>query len=44
MQGGSTIEELPVSKSAERAALDAAQKALGRIILGKDDQIELALS
>ena len=44
MQGGNTLEELPVSKSAERAALDAAQKALGRIILGKDDQIELALS
>jgi len=44
MQGGSTIEELPVSKTAERSALDAAQMALGRIILGKDDQIELALS
>jgi len=44
MQGGNTLEELPVSKSAERSALDAAQKALGRIILGKDDQIELALS
>jgi len=44
MHGSNTLEELPVSKSAERAALDAAQKALGRIILGKDDQIELALS
>ncbi len=44
MQGGNTLEELPVSRGAERAALDAAQKALGRIILGKDDQIELALS
>jgi MoxR-like ATPase len=44
MQGGNTLEELPLSKSAERAALDAAQTALGRIILGKDDQIELALS
>ena len=44
MQGGNTLEELPLSKGAERSALDAAQKALGRIILGKDDQIELALS
>ena len=44
MQGGNTLEELPLSKSVERAALDAAQTALGRIILGKNDQIELALS
>ncbi len=44
MQGGNTLEELPVSKSAERTALDAARKALGRIILGKDEQIEIALS
>jgi len=44
MQRGNTLEELPVSKSAERTALAAARKALGRIILGKDDQIELALS
>ncbi len=44
MQGGNTLEELPISKSAERSALDASQKALGRIILGKDEQIELALS
>jgi len=44
MHGGNTLEELPISKSAERAALDAAQTALGRIILGKNDQIELALS
>ncbi len=44
MQGGNTLEKLPVSKSAERTALDAARTALGRIILGKDEQIELALS
>lgn len=44
MQGGNTLEKLPIGKSAERTALDAAQKALGRIILGKDGQIELALS
>lgn len=44
MQGGNTLEELPLGKSTERAALAAAQAALGRIILGKDEQIELALS
>ncbi len=44
MQGGNTLEKLPVSKSAERTALDGARTALGRIILGKDEQIELALS
>ena len=44
MQGGNTLEELPLTKSAERMALEAAQTALGRIILGKNDQIELALS
>ena len=44
MQGGNTLEELPLGKSTERAALAAAQAALGRIILGKDEKIELALS
>jgi MoxR-like ATPase len=44
MQGGNNLEELPSGKGAERSALDAAQNALGRIILGKDEQIELALS
>ena len=44
MQGGNTLEELPLSKGTERAALEATQTALGRIILGKNDQIELALS
>jgi len=44
MQGGNTLEELPLGKSTERAALAAAQTALGRIILGKDEKIELALS
>jgi MoxR-like ATPase len=44
MQGGNTLESLPGGKGAERAALDAAASALGRIILGKDPQIELALS
>jgi len=44
MQGGNTLESLPTSNGAERAALEAAASALGRIILGKDRQIELALS
>ena len=44
MQSGSTLEKLPVGKDQDRAALDRARKALGTIILGKDDQIALALS
>ena len=44
MQGGNTLEQLPVGKDPERQALEAAREQLGRIILGKDDQIELALA
>lgn len=44
MQSGSTLEKLPIGKDQDRAALDRARKALGKIILGKDDQIALALS
>lgn len=44
MQSGSTLEKLPIGKDSDRAALDRARKALGTIILGKDDQIGLALS
>ena len=44
MQSGSTLEKLPISKDQDRAALDRARKTLGTIILGKDDQIALALS
>jgi len=44
MQRGTTIESLPVSESAERDALERARNALGRIILGKDGQLALALS
>ena len=44
MQGGNTLESIPRANGAERAALEAAGTALGRIILGKDSQIELALS
>jgi MoxR-like ATPase len=44
MQSGNTLEQLPVGESADRDVLVKAQKALGNIILGKDDQIALALS
>jgi MoxR-like ATPase len=44
MQSGSTLEKLPIGKDSDRAALDLARKTLGTIILGKDDQIGLALS
>ncbi len=44
MQSENTLEQLPVGEGAVRAVLVKAQKALGNIILGKDDQIALALS
>ncbi|MDJ0940029.1 MAG: AAA family ATPase [Woeseiaceae bacterium] len=44
MQRGNTLPQLPIGKDSERAALENARQALGEIILGKDDQIELALS
>ena len=44
MQSGNTLEQSSVDEEAGRAVLVKAQKALGNIILGKDDQIALALS
>lgn len=44
MQRGNTIEQLPVGKDSDRAALEDARKSLARIILDKDEQIELALA
>lgn len=44
MQRGNTIEKLPLGKNPERSALEAAEAALCRIILGKDEQVRLALS
>jgi MoxR-like ATPase len=44
MQRGNTLENLPTSVDAQRDALLRAHEALGRIILGKDEQISLALS
>ena len=44
MQRGSTLENMPTSVDAQRVAVLNARKALGRIILGKDEQISLALA
>jgi MoxR-like ATPase len=44
MQRGNTLENLPSSLDAQRDAIERVQKALARIILGKDEQITLALS
>jgi MoxR-like ATPase len=44
MQRGSTLEQLPLSAEGQRAAIAEARKSLGTIILGKDDEISLALA
>ncbi len=44
MQQGNTLEKLPLSGDEQRAALDAARKSLGSIVLGKDAEISLALT
>jgi len=44
MQRGSTLEQLPLGADAQRAAVEKAQQALGSIILGKDQEIALALA
>jgi MoxR-like ATPase len=44
MQRGNTLESLPTNVDAQRSAVSQAREALGRIILGKDEQIILALS
>lgn len=44
MQQGNTLETLHSSKDAQHAAIERARKALGSIILGKDEQITLALA
>ncbi len=44
MQRGNTLENLPSSLDAQRGAIERVRKALARIILGKDEQITLALS
>ena len=44
MQPGSTIETLPIGDDAKRHAVDNARQSLNSIILGKDDEVVLALS
>jgi len=44
MQRENKIENLHTSVDAQRSTVERAQKALARIILGKDEQITLALS
>jgi len=44
MQSENTLEQSSVDEEVGRAVLVRAQQALGNIILGKDDQIALALS
>ena len=44
MQRPTTLETIPTSRSARRAVIEDARKALGRIILGKNEQISLALA
>ena len=44
MQRGNTLETLPNDEAEQRKSVLLAREALGRIILGKDEQITLALS
>jgi MoxR-like ATPase len=44
MQRSTTLESLPAGRSEKRAVIDQARKSLGTIILGKDEQISLALA
>lgn len=44
MQRSTSLESLPGSRSAQRAVIDQARQSLGTIILGKDEQISLALA
>jgi len=44
MQRGSTLEQLPLGADGQRAAVDKARRSLGSIVLGKDQEISLALA
>jgi len=44
MQRGSTLGKVPVETTDHRAAIDNVRQMLGTIILGKDDEISLALA
>ena len=44
MQRSTTLETLPASRNAQRAVIDQARESLGTILLGKDEQISLAVA
>ena len=44
MQRSNTVESIPTNVDAQRDAVEQARKTLGSIILGKDEQISLALA
>jgi MoxR-like ATPase len=44
MQRSTTLETVPSGRATQRAVIDQARKSLGTIILGKDEQISLALA
>ena len=44
MQRSTTLESLPTGPSAQREVIERARQALGTIILGKDEQISLAIA
>jgi len=44
MQRSTTLENVPTDRNAQHAVVEQAHKSLGKIILGKDDQISLALA
>ena len=44
MQRSTTLETVPSGRATQRAVIDKARKSLGTIILGKDEQISLALA
>jgi MoxR-like ATPase len=44
MQRSTNLETIPTGRNAQRAVVGQARAALGRIILGKDEQLSLALA
>ena len=44
MQRSTPLETLPTGRNAQRAVIDKARQSLGTIILGKDEQISLAVA
>lgn len=44
MQRPTTLEKVPTDRNAQHAVIEQARDALGKIILGKSDQISLALA